>query len=200
MKPKTSIIVFIIYFIIINTQYYWEQNIGFIVIVFATINFILFISFLFLVVSHLFSLFKKEKRTPIRIISIIIGTLVLLTTYLKPYGIIPFEKFEPSPLLTASNTGGGNCNTQLKLYENNKFVEKQRCFSISTTKGNWKLVNDTIYFSNVRIGIGLKEYYKFSILRNSSSTKSRHRIIRYKDNTDSIGNSLWITKNELMTK
>jgi len=182
--------------LIINTQYYWEQNIGFIVIIFITINFILFISLLILVVVHLINLSKKEDRLW-RIASVVIGIFVLLTTYIKPYGIINFEKFESKPILRASSTGGGNCNTQFKLYANNTFVEKQRCFSISTTKGNWKLLNDTIYFSNVRIGVGIDEFYEFALIKKSISSES---LVRFKDNFDSIGNKLWIHENELNEK
>jgi len=162
-----------------------------------TISFGAFLILGILLILQLFKLLNKENRQISRIVSIVIGGLVLLTTYIKPYGLINFKQFEPETKLEASRTGGGNCNQKLKLYTNQNFTDRERCFSTSTTKGNWKFLNDTIYFSNVSNGATIDEYYSMAIIKQSSRSGSINSLIRFKGKNDTTGHEIWITKNKL---
>jgi hypothetical protein len=151
-----------------------------------------------ILIGQLIKLLKKDNSRITRIVSIIIGGLVLLTTYIKPYGLIDFTQFEPETKLEASRKGGGNCNQKLKLYVDQTFTERERCFSTSTTKGNWKLLNDTIYFSNVSKGASIEEYYSMAIIKQSSISGSMKSLHRFKSKNDTIGHEIFIFKNEII--
>ena len=197
MKPKTSIILFLGFFLLVNTQYFWEQNLGMAAMIVMTISIGAFFVLGMIVVLQLFKLLRKENRRIPRIISVIIGGFVLLTTYIKPYGLIDFKQFEPETKLEANRTGGGNCNQKIKLFMDQTFTERSRCFSTSTTKGNWKLLNDTIYFSNVRKGATVDEYYSMAVIKQSNTSSSIESLHRFRDENDSTGHEIWIYKNEL---
>jgi hypothetical protein len=159
LKPKTIIILFTGFFLLVNTKYFWEQNLGMAAMIVMTISIGAYFILGMILIVQLFKLLKKDNSRISRIVAIIIGGLILLTTYIRPYGLIDFTKFEPETKLEASRNGGGNCNQKLKLYVDQTFTERERCFSTSTTRGNWKLLNDTIYFSNVSNGASIDEYY-----------------------------------------
>ena len=89
--------------------------------------------------------------------------------------------------------------TTFKLKKDNKFVERSVCFGVTETKGNYQLKGDTIFFSNVSLGRGDKDYYEFAIIKKSDSQnkKTLGDLIRYKNHSDTTGHELWIIKNDL---
>ncbi len=151
-----------------------------------------------ILIVQLFKLLKRDNSRISRIVSIIIGSLVLLTTYIKPYGLIDFTQFELETKLEASRIGGGNCNQKLKLFVDQTFTERERCFSTSTTKGNWKLLNDTIFFSNVIKGTSIDEYYTMAIIKQSNISGLVKSLHRFKSKNDTIGHEIFIFKNEII--
>ncbi|WP_146201758.1 hypothetical protein [Sediminitomix flava] len=128
---------------------------------------------------------------------IVIIAISLGLIFLKPRGIINFDRFEGEDLFIAQREGALNCMTTFKLKPNNKFKERSVCFGISEVRGNYEIKNDTIFFSNVSVTRGSEEYYKFGILKKSKY-RDEKAFFRYRSGSDSIGHELWIKKNEIM--
>ena len=147
---------------------------------------------------QLIKLTKNGNRDSREIISIIWGGVVLLLFYIHPYGIVDFERFEPPTVLVASRRGGGNCNQHIKLYTDNTFVERERCFSASSKRGNWRMINDTIYFLDVKIGTGKDSYYSKAVIKDNQEKEFPDTLLRFKNDVDAKGHELWIVKNEFI--
>lgn len=114
-------------------------------------------------------------------------------------GLIDFDQFEGNNVLVAQREGAANCMTTLKLKDDFTFKEQSICFSVTENNGNYHLQNDTIYFDNVSVGVHEDKFYEFAVIEPSKFDKSGKyfELIRYKNLTDTVGHSLWITKNEL---
>ena len=89
--------------------------------------------------------------------------------------------------------------TTLKLKDDFTFKEKSICFGVTEIKGNYHLQNDTIYFDNINAGRTESEFYKFAVIKPSKFDNSKilGDLIRYKNLNDTVGDFLWITKNDL---
>ncbi|MDY0053070.1 MAG: hypothetical protein RBR79_00265 [Bacteroidales bacterium] len=111
-----------------------------------------------------------------------------------PAGIINFEQFEGRTILIAQNEGTANCTTTFKLKMGNKFTEKSICFGVNETRGNYKLIKDTIYFSDIKLGRGREEYYEFAVI---NKTDDKHILIRYRNSNDTIGVPITIIKSNI---
>lgn len=199
MKNKGLLITTMIFFLIVNTTYYWEGKLG----LFAFPAFIiLVITFLGLgvaLIRQIYFLVKEKFTDKKRLINIALITLVLTLTFLKPFGLIDFDKLEGDNVLTAEREGSANCMTTLKLKDNFTFSERSVCFGVTETKGKFRLQNDTIFLDNVSVGRHENEFYKFAVIKPSKSNNSKFigYLIRYKNLTDTTGHELWITKNDL---
>lgn len=199
MKNKGLLITTIAFFLLVNTSYYWFNDLGDFEI---PVFFILVFVFAGLGVEMLRLLYiaiKEKFKNKHRILTIGILTTVLTIVYLKPHGLINFEKFESKELLVARREGSANCMTTFKLIEDNKFIEKNICFGITETTGNYKIANDTLFFENVELGRHENEFYEYAVIRPSKIDKNNlyYDLIRYKDFKDTTGHILWIVKNDL---
>ena len=145
-----------------------------------------------------FSVKEKFKQNH-RIILIGLLVTVLLLTYLKPLGIVDFDKFEGTDILIAEREGAANCLTTLKLKDDYTFRERIGCFGVSEIKGTFRVASDTIYFDNIQLGRHEEGFYKFAVIKSTKfdNPKKFGDLIRYKDLTDTVGHFLWITKNDL---
>jgi hypothetical protein len=199
LTNKGLIIATIIFFLLVNTTYYWESKLG--LLAFPAFLFLAAVFFvLFILLLHQFILASEEKfsdRQRFLIIGIL--TTVLTLTFFKPEGLINFNRFEGNDILIARREGAANCMTTFKLKENNKFTEKSVCFGMAEIKGDYRLKNDTIFFENVKLGRSKDEFYKFAIIRPSKFNKDNNHfdLIRYRNLSDTSGHELWITKNDL---
>ena len=199
MKNKGLFITTISFFLLVNTTFYWEGKLG----IFAIPIFLLLITiYIVLVVAllrQLYFSFKEKFKIKSRLILIGLLTFVLLLTYLKPLGLIDFDKLEGNDVLIAEREGSANCLTILKLKEDYTFRERIGCFGVSEIKGTFRVANDTIYFDNIKISRNEESFYKFAVIKPSKfdNPKIFGDLIRYKDLTDTIGHFLWITKNDL---
>lgn len=128
-----------------------------------------------------------------------IMTLGLGLIFLKPNGLVNFNKLEGEDLLIAEREGAANCMTVFKLKANNKFREKSVCFGVTETKGNYEIRNDTIFFSDITLLRNDEEYFKFALLKKSEYS-DKNVLFRYRSAKDTIGHELWITKNKLIGK
>lgn len=199
MKNIGLYITTIIFFLLVNTTYYWEGKLG----LFAIPAFALLVAAYFgLAIALLrqiyFSVKEKFKQRH-RFILIGLLTTVLLLTYFKPLGLVDFDKFEGTDILVAEREGAANCLTTLKLKDDYTFRERIGCFGVSEIKGTFRVANDTIYFDNIKLGRQEENFYKFAVIKPTKFDNSKifGDLIRYKDLTDTVGHVLWITKNDL---
>lgn len=199
MKNKGLLITTIIFFLIVNTTYYWEGKLGLFVFPAFLILVIIFLGFGVAMIRQIYFLVKEKFANKKRFINIGLLTLVLTLTFLKPFGLIDFDKLEGDNILIAEREGAVNCMTTLKLKDNFTFSERSICFGVTETKGNYHLQNDTIYFDKVSVGRHENEFYKFAVIEPSKFNKDGKHfdLTRYKSLTDTVGNELWITKNDL---
>ena len=128
-----------------------------------------------------------------------IGTMAICLglIFFKPNGIGNFDSLEGENLFVAQREGSANCMTTFKLKPNNKFKERNVCFGVSEARGNYEIRNDTIFFFKVSVSRGDEEYYEFAVLQKSKY-RDEKTLFRYRNRSDTVGNELWITKNEVM--
>lgn len=201
MKNKVLLTTTIVFFLLINTSYYWETKTGaFAIPVFfliLTVYMILAVALLRQVSFAVRERFRKKWRLPL------IGLLasVLLLSFFYPQGIVDFEKFEAQDILIAEREGAANCFTRLKLKEDLSFKENAFCFGASETRGTYRVAHDTIYFENIKSSRNKQNPYRFAIIRPSlfGNEKILNDLVLYRNETDSSGYILRITKNELLT-
>lgn len=122
-------------------------------------------------------------------------TTVLILTFLKPNGLINFDKLSGNDVLVAQREGVANCMTTIKLKENKTFRERIVCFGVSDIKGTYELKNDTIFFKNIEFGRYNNEFYEFAVIK--SSNNNTFSLTKYKNKNDTIGYELLVVKNEL---
>lgn len=118
---KRLIITALVFFLIVNTQYYWEGKLG----LFAFPTFIiLVIVYLGLVIAlgqQIYLATKQKFRENGRLLAVLLLIFVLVLTYYKPYGLVHFEKFEVDDLLVAQREGSANCMIIFKLKDDLSF-------------------------------------------------------------------------------
>ena len=199
LKKRGLLLTTIIFFLTVNTTYYWESKLG----LFAFPAYILlagvYIGLAIALLRQIYLVIKEKFIAKQRFFMIGLLTTVLVLTFLKPFGLIDFDKLEGGDLLIAEREGAANCMTTLKLKDDFTFRERSVCFGVTEIKGSYYLKNDTIYFDNVNLGRHEDGFYKFAVILPSKfgNNKIIADLIRYKDLTDTTGHILWITKNEL---
>lgn len=195
LKNKTLITITIIFFLIVNTSYYWKSNLGFITLPISLILFLIYLGLCFVTIRYIFFAFNERFKNKNRIFSIVLLLIVLTLTFIKPFGMIDFEKFESKNVLIAEREGVAGCSMTLKLKENKKFTAKSVCFGMTETIGSYNIKNDTIYFYDVELGRDENEFYKFAVLKPS---KINHfSLLSFQSKNDTIGHGLKVTLNEL---
>ena len=199
MKNKALFITTIVFFLLVNTTYFWEGKLG----LFAFPAFILlavfYLGLAIALVRQIYLVTKERFADKHRLFVTGLLTTVLVVTFYKPFGLVDFYKTEDCDLLVAEREGAANCMTTLKLKSDFTFRERNVCFGVTEITGNFHLKNDTIYFDNVKVGRHEDEFYEFAVIRQSkfSNSKIRADLIRFKSIADTNGHELWITKNEL---
>lgn len=199
MKPKTLLVITLLFFITLNTAYYWEGSFGLYFFPFVLFLGVIYLWMVFLFFQQLYWLIKERFTDKKRLLVTSILTAVLLLTFYRPFGLINFARFESEGMLVAEREGAANCMTTFKLKDDFTFKEKTACFGISETSGRYHLQHDTIYFDNVSVGRHEDKYYEFAVIKPSKFyPDSKHfDLVRYESLADTVGVTLWVTKNEL---
>lgn len=199
MKNKGLLITTIIFFLTINTVYYWEGKLGLFAFPAFLILAVVYLGLAIALLRQVYFAIKEGFTDKPRLLIIGLLTLVLVLIFFRPFGLIDFDKLEGDNILIAEREGAANCMTTLKLKDDFTFRERNVCFGVTETKGNFRFQNDTIYFDNVSVGRHESEFYKFAVIKPSKFDNSKFfgYLIRYKDLADTTGHELWITKNEL---
>jgi len=199
MKHKRLLIATIIFFLLINTTYFWQGKLGMFVMLTSLLLIVSFIVLAVLLLRQIYISIKEKLIDKQRLIVITILTLTLAIPFFFPGGLINFEKFESESILIAQREGTANCLTTLKLKANKKFNERTVCFGSTEITGTYNLKGDTIFFDYDSPSRQENESYKFAIIKNSDPNNKKHKgnLVRFKDNSDTTGIALWIIKNEL---
>jgi len=194
IKNKGLIITTIIFFLIINTTYFWEFG-GF----GLPLLFLLIITYFVLVVVLVLQLYfaiKEKFKYKFRFFNIALLTTVLIMTFLFPTGFINFEQFESKNVLIAQRTITSDCSSTIKLKQDLTFVQQELCFGAKEIKGTYQISNDTIYFLKGKEILG----YEFAIVKELEFKKQYSYALQlFKDKNDTIGYSYytWSSKNDL---
>lgn len=199
MKNKDLLILTIIFFLTVNTSYYWEVKLGLWAFPAFVILVVIYCGLGVALIRQIYFLIKEKFTVKIRLLPIGLLTLVLTLTFLKPVGLIDFNKLEGSSVLIAESEGAANCRTTLKLRDDFTFSLRSVCFGVTEIKGDYHLQNDTIYFDNVNEGRHENEFYKFAVIEPSKFKKDENHfdLTCFQSLTDTTGHAFWITKNEL---
>jgi hypothetical protein len=197
MKDKILRIVTIIFFIVVNTRYFWVVKLDFYNLPVFIALFLIFLGLNITLITQIYFLVKKKSKS--NYINILLLSVVIILTFIYPSGIIDYEKFESKNILTAEIEGAANCTITFQLKENLKFKEKTVCFGVSEIVGDYYIKNDTIFFKNVNSQSNKDKYYSFALIQASKYRKNGNNFdLRFfKSFSDTTGNLLWITKNKL---
>lgn len=199
MKHQGLVITSVIFFLVINTTYFWEGKLD----LFAFPVFVLLVvAYLVLAVClirQIYFVIREKFSDRQRLFGISLLAIVLVLTFCFPRGLIDCGQLSGKDLLIAQREGAANCMTTFKLKENSRFSEKSVCFGSTETKGTYEMKGDTIFFTTVHLGTGEEGYYKFAVIKRSTGKDKNGytRLVRYKKDTDTIGHELLVTKNIL---
>lgn len=199
MKNKGLLITTIIFFLTINTAYYWEGKLGLFTFLVFLVLVVIYFGLVMAWIRQIYLAIKEKMVDKSRLLLIGLLTTVLALTFIKPYGLVNFDKLEGDNLLIAERKSAANCMITLKLKDDFTFRERSVCFGVTEIKGNYHFQNDTIYFDNVNVGRHENEFFKFAVIEPSKFNKvDKHfDLTRYRSLTDTVGHELWITKNDL---
>lgn len=198
MKTNKLLIAVLIFFLIINTTYFWDWRSGFLSVVAFVFIVLGYVIFPLVVIFQIILAVREKFKLKRRVILITVMAVILLLTYWKPKGIIDFENWEGKDLLIADREGAANCTTTLRLKSNNKISVKMVCFGISKISGTYTVQNDTIFFSN--LSEGRHDFnYKFALIRKieTQNKKILGELVLFENIMDKDPHSLLIIKNEI---
>ena len=189
----------ILFFLIVNTTYYWEGELGLFAIPALMLLVVIYVGLAISLILLIYRAVRERSVAKGRILAIGILTLVLTSTFFRPFGLVNYDKLEGNSILVAKREGVANCMTTLKLRDDHTFRERDVCFGVTVVSGTYHLKNDTIYFDEAGSGGRDKGYYQFAVVRSSRSSPDGEHfdLIFYNSLADTVGRELWITKNEL---
>lgn len=199
MKHKGLLIWITVFFLLINTSYFWESELGF----FAMLAGILLgISFILLTIQFFVQIYfyiREKFRDKYRLIAGVYIAIVLTLTTFFSSGFINFDRlFHGDDVLVAQREGAANCTTTLKLKENSTFTETVVCFGMWRVEGTYFFKGDTIFFDYKSRNEGRIDHYKFGVVEGQKGEEYKGNLVRYRDDSDTVGFELWIVKNELI--
>ena len=198
MKQRIVFRITLTFFLLINTSKIWDAYLGGWAMILFLLLFGVFFLLCYLLVVEIVKLFIEDLKRGKRLWLIGFMVFVLISSYLFPTGMVNFNKFKAESLLLAQREGVANCMTTLNLRKDNTFTERNVCFGVKETSGNYKISGDTVYFENITLGRGDSAYFEFAILKNQHPwTGHKKSIVRYTNRNDTIGNALGIVIDEL---
>lgn len=201
MKEKKIILLTAIFFLLVNTSYFWNSNLELLALPAILVIFFFYLALVIIFFQQLFLLINLKFRNRKKLLVATGLLLVLILTTVKPRGFIDFDSLAGKDLLIAEVEGAANCMTVLKLKDNHTFIQRDVCFGTSETNGSYEIKGDTILFKDVSTSRLVEHYYyPYAIVRQTANNYNKKYIgelICYKSNTDHVGRPLAITKNEL---
>jgi hypothetical protein len=188
---KILIVLAIIFFVILNTRYYWEGGLGFGFLIVVLVLYLFFamlvIAFIYYITISILSRSFSKKR----ILLFVVLFLVIGFTIYKPFGLVNFDKLEGENIFIAHREGAANCMITLKLKESGYFTQRTVCFGVDKISGKFTLKNDTLWFSEVSKE---KDFYKFGTFNE----KIKNTIFLHNSKTDSLPLNMFVEINLLI--
>lgn len=197
MKYKKLIPAATVFFLLINTSYFWEGKLG----AFAFPVFIGLMIFFFVLVIlwliHTSKCMQEKCKSKSRIGVIAVLSIVLITTAIKPYGLVNYDRLYGKNLLIAQREGSAHCTVTLTLKENGTFRERHVCFGVREIRGSYEIRNDTVFFKMPKNARNPKFSYAFALIMPSRNPHYREELVLYRHNNDTPALVLWILSNQL---
>ncbi|MDR2919372.1 MAG: copper resistance protein NlpE [Tannerella sp.] len=194
---KWIAIAVILFFITVNTSYFWSKEVGIWLIPLSLLLVIIYLCFFILFFIQIFKAANEKFSNNKRLYTIILLVIVLFLTAILPKNP---NKWEGENLLVAAHKGAASCSTTLRLKPDGKFKYTSVCFGIEETRGTYKINGDTVFFEPTND----KEMYTFGIICSNDTTlryppyPDATGIVRlYRNRTDSITRELYILTNNL---
>lgn len=204
MKNKRLIITTIIFFLTINTTYYWEGKLGLFTFPVFIILVIIYLGLGISLFRQIYLLIKEKYTVKSRLINISTITLVLILTFSKPFVflknfyLMEFVDIESGNVLVANRYCESKRIETFKLKSNFTFSEKNVYYGVSEVNGTYRISNDTIFFDNVKRGKQEDMQYEFGVIEELETyTELKYALKLYKDKNDTIGFNYYIRKNKL---
>jgi hypothetical protein len=198
MKHRTLYIWTGLFFLIINTLYFWDGYLGVWSMV-LTIGLLFYFLILAVVLLYQLVLLCIERfKSRSRIIVTGVLALVIGLTALRPRGIIPYNLLEGDDLFVAFREGSANCTSTLKLKEDHCFTHHSICFGVAEAKGAYAIKGDTVFFLNMFEHSREHQQYAFGVYSAPSPESSGHGgILLYKKIGDEMPLLLYVQQNNL---
>lgn len=201
MKNKKLIIITAIFFLIINTTYYWEVKLGILAFPAFLLLLVVYLVLIVVLCILIYTVISEKFKNKQRLIEMFFLAFVLVTTFYRPFGFIDFEKLESKNVLEVFREGAANCMTTLNFKDNFTFKEKTVCFGVSEITGNYRISGDTIYFENINRDSREDFNYEFGIIEKMEEFIDKPIVLKlYNNKKDTIGSFFTIRINKLKIK
>lgn len=145
MKDK-YVLTSIILFFIIQTSYFWEKWIGFLLFPITIIILIILIVLISNLIAKLLALLQSKFKNKEVLKSFIIQSIILTLIIFFPFGMIKFNNFEEKDVILAFREGVAGCGSHLKFKVDNTYIDKEICFGSFESSGKYQIKGDTILF------------------------------------------------------
>jgi len=201
MKSYVQVaIMALVLFILVNTMYFWEGHVGLWAIPVTLALFFYFLALAGLFIYQVVAAFKERFTNKARLLSLLLQVCVLVSLYFAPTGLIDFDRLAGKDVFVAEREGVANCMTTLKLKDNGRFIQKQVCFGLIETKGNYTIKHDTLFFTNIAPNREVDSFYSYAILKQGimhSEKDAKPDLFMYYNKTDTVGYPLFVAENNL---
>ncbi len=208
MKLSKTLIFAIILFVVVNTQFLWEGELGFLTFLIDFILFVCVVVLFVLFVKKGYKLVREKVRNRRDVVELvayirvrgllpvnwnrrdvvelvaIFGILCIIAVW--PYGIIQRTDIESPAIMKASRRGVAGSSYALYLKEDGTFRDRQICFGVYDETGTYRISNDTIYF--------FSDDYQFDYAVMDSTTIRVH-MKRAKDK-NALSNAVYYIHND----
>ena len=179
MKNKQVIALAIIFFVLLNTTYYWT---GICAFFFGLVCMSLYFLVLFLaLLVQVWDTLKEKGSNKFRFVNVAVLTAVIVLSYMFPNGLIDFDRLEGKDVLIATLRGTANCTTTLQLKSNDRFKFSSFCFGADRIKGKYSIKQDTVFFNYDKRGDHHFTHWSFGVIEQ----REKFKVI--KNNLDFIG-------------
>ena len=176
LKYKKLIIASTLFFILVGTRFFWEGKTGFFHFPTMIIQLICYFILVGIVIRYSYLIFKEKCQDKQRIFVVLFTFSVLIFTTIFPLGIEPKNNL----LVVSSGRGTVPCFEIIYFRHNNRFIERDICFSMFERRGRFELRGDTIFPITFEKN-SIFEVFKFAII-----SENRKDLYFYRDKNDSI--------------
>lgn len=196
---KLSIATFVL-FLLVNTNYFWEGQLGLwgIPVTFALIIYALILAGL--LIPQLVAACKEKFANKARLLNVLFQVCVLASVYVAPTGLVDFDRLSGKDVLVADREGVASCHTTLKLKDNGTFIQRQVCFGVTEVKGRYAINGDTVFFKDIAHNRLVDSFYSYGILKSSPAhdkNKVSFDLYEYYNSIDTVGYPLFVSENNL---